>query len=157
MASFFTYLKATMPLKIHLKKGQKILINGAVIECTSPHNVSLLVKNDAAILRDSDILSPEDAITPASRVYYALQCLYIFPDKYEENLLRFNDFLGSYTKAAPSADAITSKIKKLVKNGELYKALKSAPELIEHESKVFSYEQERLNKELRDSSSTGEP
>ncbi|MCW9034121.1 MAG: flagellar biosynthesis repressor FlbT [Rhodospirillales bacterium] len=145
-----------MPLKIHLKKGQKILINGAVIECTSPHNVSLLVKNDAAILRDTDILSPEDAATPASRVYYALQCLYIFPDEFEPNLLRFNELLENYTKAAPSAEPITRKISQLVENRELYKALKNAPELIKHESKVFSYEQERLSKELRDTAAAGE-
>ena len=146
-----------MPLKIHLKKGQKVIINGAVVESTSPHNVSLLVRNDAAILRDSDILAPEDAVTPASRVYYALQCLYIFSDEYDDNLRRFNEYLEGYIKAAPSATVIAEKLWKLIDEREFYKALKSAQDLIEHEGKVFSYVQERLSEELRNAATTGEP
>jgi len=146
-----------LPLKIHLKKGQKVIINGAVVESTSPHNVSLLLRNDAAILRDSDILAPEDAVTPASRVYYALQCLYIFADDYEDNLRRFNEYLGGYVSAAPSAEPIAEKLSKLVETRDFYKALKSAQDLIEHEGKVFSYVQERLSEELRNAPSAGEP
>ena len=71
----------SVALVIHLKKDQQIVLNGAVIENTSGRSISLSVKNEAAILRSSDILAPEDAATPASRAYYALQCVYLFPER----------------------------------------------------------------------------
>ena len=145
-----------MPLKIHLKKGQQIIINGAVIENTGNSNVSLLLKNDASLLRDNDVLSPEDAATPAARAYYALQCLYLFPSDFKENLRRFNEFLTDYVKAAPSAKAIGDELWRLVEKRELYKALKKAQDLITHESKVFAHVNEQLTEKLRDGPSSGE-
>lgn len=146
-----------MPLKIHLKKGQQIIINGAVIENTGSNNVSLLLKNDASLLRDNDVLSPEDASTPAARTYYALQCLYLFPDDFTDNLRRFNEFLTDYVKAAPSAKPIGDELWRLVEKKELYKALKKAQELIAHESKVFAHVNEQLAEKLRDAPGSGEP
>ena len=138
-----------MPLKLHIKKGQKIIINGAVVENVSPHNVSLLVMNDAAILRDSDILTPEQASTPASRVYYTLQCLYLFPDEQEKHLPHLNGFTDSYAGAAPSSRPIVNAIRNCVSEGKLYQALKEGRKLLSHEQKVLSHVQERSGQEVR--------
>ena len=78
-----------MPLKIQLKKGQKIIINGAVLENSGTHTTSLIVRNDASILRDTDIITADDAVTPASRAYYSLQCLYLFPEEKEKIFTKF--------------------------------------------------------------------
>ena len=144
-----------MPLKIHLRKGQKIIINGAVLENTSFHNVSLLVKNEVSILRDDDILTPEDASTPAGRVYYALQCLYLFSDEESNNLPRLNEFLDNYLIAAPSSKKLVDDIRRLVKDGKLYPALKKGQKLISHENKVLSHVQKRVGKKLLDSATAG--
>jgi flagellar protein FlbT len=145
-----------MPLKIHLRKGQKIIINGAVLENTSSQNISLLVKNEASILRDNDILTPEDVSTPASRAYYALQCLYLFPNEKESNLPRLNEFLDNYLIAAPSSKELVDNIKRLVDDGKLYPALKKGQELISHEHKVLSHAQKRVGKKLLDSAAAGQ-
>ncbi|MCB2102046.1 MAG: flagellar biosynthesis repressor FlbT [Rhodobacterales bacterium] len=145
-----------MPLKLQIKKGQKIIINGAVLENITAHNVSLLVMNEAAILRDSDILTPEEAVTPASRVYYALQCLYLFPSQHDHHLPHLNDFLESYQRAAPSALPVTSDIRQMVDEGQLYQALKRGRDLILHEKKVLDHVHERLGEELRRTAPGGE-
>lgn len=144
-----------MPLKIHLRKGQKIIINGAVLENTSSHNVSLLVKNEASILRDNDILTPDDVSTPASRVYYALQCLYLFSNEGESNLPRLNEFLDNYLVAAPSSKELVDDIKRLVEDRKLYPALKKGQELISHENKVLSHVQKRVGEKLLNSTTAG--
>ena len=146
-----------MPLKIQLKSGQKIIINGAVLENAAPRTASLLVINDAAILRDSDILTPEDAVTPASRIYFSLQCLYLFPGDSEIHLPRFHEFISSYLKAAPSSRHIVDKIKIFFDKGELYQALKAGHDLITHEREVMRHVQEGLSKELRGPAPGGEP
>jgi flagellar protein FlbT len=146
-----------MPLKIHLRKGQKIIINGAVLENTSSHNVSLLVKNNAAILRDDDILTPEEAVTPASRTYYALQCLYLFPEKAKFHSSSFKEFLDNYVEAAPSSRKLVDDLMQLVDEKKLYQALKKGQEMIAHEHKVLSHVQKRVSEKLRGSPPAGKP
>ncbi|NVJ90014.1 MAG: flagellar biosynthesis repressor FlbT [Methylocystaceae bacterium] len=131
-----------MPLKINLKKGQKIILNGAVIENTNPRSISFALMNEASILRDSDVLSAEDACTPASRIYFNVQCLYLFPDDKEKYSQNVNQLLKDYDDAAASGKPITYAIRDFLLQGEYYAALRQARELIEHESKVLGNVQE---------------
>ena len=125
-----------MPLTIDFKAGDKIIINGAVIENLGS-NSKLSVHNQAAILRGKEILSEEDSKTPASRVYFALQCAYIFPQAQAEYVASFEAFLNEYLLACPSASEIGDVIRKEVDQGSLYKGLKSAQKLIVHESELL--------------------
>ena len=145
-----------MPLKIQIKAGQQIIINGAVIENASARTVSLLVKNEAAILRGDDVLSPESATTPAGRLYYALQCLYLFPEAQDRYLPVFKDLADSFLMAAPSSRPIIEAIQDHVRGQQYYVALKKARELIEHEGKVLSDAQQRFSTELRGTSGAGQ-
>jgi len=125
-----------VPLTIDFKAGDKIIINGAVIENLGS-NSKLSVHNQAAILRGKEILSEEDSKTPASRVYFALQCAYIFPQAQAEYVASFEAFLNEYLVACPSASEIGDVIRKEVESGMLYKGLKSAQKLIVHESNLL--------------------
>ena len=66
-----------MPLKLSLAKGEKMVVNGAVIR-NDGTDANIVFENQANILRHKDILTTEKATTPASRVYLALQCAYMF-------------------------------------------------------------------------------
>ena len=126
-----------MPLKIELKAGDKLIINGAVIENAGP-NARLLVHNESAILREKEILTVADTSTPASRVYFALQCAYMFPQKKDEYLGPYKKFLDEYIEACPTAKSIADIIDKNVESGKLYKALKETQKLIVHEAGVLN-------------------
>lgn len=144
-----------MALVIHVKKDQQIILNGAVVENASGKTISLILKNEAAVLRSEDILTPDDAVTPASRVYYALQCVYLFPERRGAHLRAFNDLVGSYLHAAPSGRSIVGAILAAVENEQYYAALKKAQELIRHEGRVLSHAQHQLGKELHVDAATG--
>lgn len=144
-----------MPLKLQLRKGQKIIVNGAVLENAGSHTVSLLIKNDASIMRDTDILKFEDAVTPSSRVYYALQCLYLFPEEKESHLQNLNELVDSYNTAAPSSQPICDGIRRLVDQGKHYQALKLAQDLIAHEQQVLAYVHGKFSEEVRDATAGG--
>ncbi|MSO55207.1 MAG: flagellum biosynthesis protein FlbT [Rhodospirillales bacterium] len=128
-----------MPLKLQIKAGQRIIVNGAVVENIGTRTAALLVKNEAAIMRDTDILTPEDAVTPASRAYYALQCLYLFPSQTDKYLPLFKDLSAGYAEAAPSAREIIDGLREHVDQGQFYMALKKARDLIQHEAKVLTH------------------
>ena len=125
-----------MPLKLDFKSGDKLVINGAVLENIGS-NAKILVHNESAILREKEILSVADTSTPASRVYFALQCAYMFPHKKEEYLGLFADFLREFVAACPSTKPIADEIEKLVADDKIYKALKQTQKLVAHQAKVL--------------------
>lgn len=127
-----------MPLKLSLAKGEKFIVNGAVIRNDGDHT-DLVFENQAHILRQKDILTADTAVTPASRVYFALQCAYLFPDKAQHYLDTFQELLKNYLEAAPSAQEIGSDILEKVNADQIYQSLKACTQLIDHEREVFSY------------------
>ena len=144
-----------MALVIHLKKGAQLIVNGAVLENVTGRPISLALKNDATILRCDDILSPDAAVTPASRVYYALQCAYLFRERRHEALLSFRELLDSYQAAAPSARPIADEVMAALAADDFYAALKKAQALIQHEGRLLSDVEERLVKELQSAPAAG--
>lgn len=125
-----------MPLKIDIKSNERIIVNGAVIENIGS-TASVLIHNKVRILREKEILSQNDAATPASRVYFAVQCAYIFPEKkdvYEGQALQL---LAEYIEACPSAHEIGKLLEKNLNDGNYYQALKAGRNLIGHEISVL--------------------
>lgn len=126
-----------MPLKLEFKSGEKLMINGAVIENVGG-NAKLLVHNNAAILRNKEVLSETDEVTPAARVYLALQCVYMFPDQSDRYMKKFGEYLNDYVQACPSAKPIAEEIQDTISEGKIYKALKKTHELISHEANILN-------------------
>ncbi len=121
-----------MPLKMTLKPGERIIVNGAVLE-NGGHEAHLVFLNDAAFMREKDILSEADASTPAARVYFALQCVYIFSERRDHYSALLAELLADYLAAAPSSLELIERIQKLVEQGDYYQALKTVRALIAHE------------------------
>ena len=125
-----------MPLKIEIKTGDKIIINGAVLENNGP-SAKFLIHNKCSILREKEVMSEENSRTPASRVYFSLQCAYIFPHKKNDYLKLFNQYAQDYLRASPSSAPIIEKILEEVANDRLYQGLRAAQELLQHEEKIL--------------------
>ncbi len=125
-----------MPLKVELKAGERLLIGNCVIT-NSNQRTKLFIDGEAPILREKDILTEETANTPAKRIYFAIQLMYLDDDisKLREHYFTLtNDFL----KAAPSTVAIIDKINNLILTQNLYKALRTAKQLIEYETELLN-------------------
>ena len=125
-----------MPLKLSLLRGEKLVVNGAVIKNDGP-DVNLVFENQAHILRQKDIMTLEDATSPARRVYLALQCAYMLPARRDEHMEDFQSLLDEYSEASPSSSPITEKIIQLAEGEDLYGALKVTRDLIDHEAEIM--------------------
>ena len=134
-----------MPLKLDLKCGEKMIVNGAVLENVGP-NAKILIHNLATVLREKEILTQDDAATPASRVYFSLQCAYMFDDAREEHLKNFSRYLKDYLQACPSAAEIAEGINSHVEKENFYKALKASRNLIAHEVRTLDEFNNGMNK-----------
>jgi flagellar protein FlbT len=142
-----------MPLRIALKAGEKVIINGAVLQAGDAP-ATLLVHNEAALLREREIMTEERAVSPATRIYYTIQCAYLFPNKKDLYLQHFYEFLEEFIAAAPSSGEIARKIGEEVKGERFYPALRSARKLIEREQEILDAFGGRR---IQSSATTGEP
>lgn len=127
-----------MALKLSLKPGEKIVLNGAVV-ANGDRRASLIVHNKASILRERDIMKEEDVNTPAKRIYFPIMLMYLddsdFNKYYDEFILRMTEFLS--VVEAPEIIERCVTISKDVMARNYYKALVNC-------KKILAYEEERL-------------
>ena len=125
-----------MALVIDLKPGEKILVGEAVITNDS-QRTRLHIAGDAPIMREKDVMKEEEALTPARKVYFLVQCMYlardpkIYFDKYFKLVREIQD-------AAPTSTFFFLKINEMILAGHYYKALKESRELMKHEEELIS-------------------
>ncbi len=128
-----------MGLKINQKPGERFAINGAVLE-NGEKRISLLVKNQASILRQRDILQPEDVTTPARHIYFHVMMMYLEPASRAEQgglfALRLGELLGVLT--SPAGIDLCTRISEQVMAGAFYQALVTCRKLIDFEKERLS-------------------
>ena len=136
-----------MPLKLSLKPGEKFVLNGAVLT-NGDKRTSLVIQNKACVLREKDIMQPEQAKTPARRIYVPIMMMYLDPDGtgsyYNDFALRMTEFMGAVRNRG--ALAICVEISRDVMAGSYYKALMLCRKLFDFEQERLSYDPESLPK-----------
>jgi flagellar biosynthesis repressor protein FlbT len=126
-----------MALKVELKPNERIIIGTAVVR-NGDQRTSLIIEGNAPILREKDILTPKSADTPAKLIYLAIQLMYI-DGNISENLGMYNKFVTDFQNAVPSSTNMLTAIHNHILNGEFYKALKEAKQLLAYERKLFEH------------------
>ena len=124
-----------MALRIELKPGERILI-GETVLVNGDQRATFLVEGQAPILREKDILTPEQADTPARRIYLAVQLMYTSRDARAHHDVYFA-LVRDIVQAAPSTFPYVETINNRILTGDLYKALKEARNLIEYERELL--------------------
>jgi len=127
-----------MPLKIVLKPGEKAVINQAVIQ-NGGEKAELIVQNKASILRERDIMTEAEADTPAKKIYFVVQLLYMFPDKEQQHQDEFSRLVKQFVNAVPSSTALVLDIGKQIVIGDVYGALKLCRKLVKYENEVLKH------------------
>ena len=123
-----------MPLKLSLKPGEKFVLNGAVVQ-NGDRRTTLVLQNKASVLREKDIMQPEDAATPARRIYFPMMMMYLDDGAanryYDEFVQRLTEFMGVIRNPEVLAECVA--ISKHAMAREYYKALMLCRKLIEYE------------------------
>ncbi len=127
-----------MPLKIVLKPGEKTVINQAVIQ-NGGEKAELIVQNKASILRERDIMTEAEADTPAKKIYFVVQLIYMFPDKEQQYQDKFSRLVKQFVNAVPSSTPLVLDIGKQIVVGDVYGALKLCRKLVKYENEVLKH------------------
>lgn len=127
-----------MALKLSLKPGEKLVINGAVI-MNGDRRAGLIIQNKVSVLREKDIMQAEDVNTPVKRVYFPIMLMYLDEAKsseyYDEFVTRMTELMGAIE--APEALERCLSISRDVMDRNFYRALMTC-------KKLFAFEKERL-------------
>jgi flagellar protein FlbT len=123
-----------MPLKLSLKPGERFVVNGAVLQ-NGDRRAVLLLQNKASILREKDIIQPEDVNTPGRRIYFPIMMMYLDPPDanryYDEFVLRLNEFMGAIRSTEILKECVS--LSREVMAQDYYKALTRCRKLLTYE------------------------
>ena len=129
-----------MPLKLSLKPGERFVLNGAVVQNGDKRGV-LILQNKASVLREKDILQPEDATTPARRIYFPVMMMYLEESSaekfYDDFAQRLTEFMGAIKNPEVLANCVAAS--RHVMAREYYKGLLAARKLIEYEDERLGH------------------
>jgi flagellar protein FlbT len=127
-------------LKLSLKPGEKVAVNGAVL-VNGDRRAILTIENQAAVLRERDIMRVEDATTPARLIYLPVMLMALDPHDRGAHFAEFGKRLQEFAAAVDHAPALALclSISADVANGRYYQALSACRSLIGIESELLAH------------------
>ena len=126
-----------MPLKISLKPQEKIIIAGAMLR-NGKSATHFLVENNVPILRQKDILREPEANSPARRIYFVIQLMYIDQQNVVAYHATYWRLVREFLQAAPTSLKLIDEISEKILGEQYYKALRLARKLMDFEQKILA-------------------
>jgi flagellar biosynthesis repressor protein FlbT len=125
-------------LVLELRQGEMMIVNGAPIRFRSKTRIELTAK--ARFLFGKQIMAPDQADSPARRIYFALQTAYIGTEtEREHGLQAARDLVANFRTATTSglAREILDRALCAAEEDDCYQALKLIRRIIRHEDSVL--------------------
>lgn len=112
-------------MRLSLRAGEKIYINGAVLRVDRKTSVELL--NDATFLLESHVIQAEEATTPLRQLYFIAQTMLISPEDAQDTRLVFDESLSLVRKTFADAGVLEklATIGTLMESSRVFEAMKT--------------------------------
>jgi flagellar biosynthesis repressor protein FlbT len=127
----------SMALKVELKPHERIVIGGAVVR-NGDTRCRFVIEGSVPIMRERDVMTTAEANSPAKRIYFVLQLMYLDRD-IGPHRDAFMNLIEEFMTAAPSAWPHLNIITRHVLEGDAYKAIKATRALIDYEQELLSH------------------
>ncbi|MEX6504988.1 flagellar biosynthesis repressor FlbT [Jiella sp. M17.18] len=124
-------------LRISLRAGERIFVNGAVLKVDRKTTLEFL--NDVTFLLESHVLQAEQATTPLRQLYFIIQMILMDPDSAEAARKLFAETLPTMLKSYSNRDVLDGllDIEGLVERNRSFEALKRLRTLIPIEDDIL--------------------
>jgi flagellar protein FlbT len=126
-----------MSLKVELKPGERVIVGDTVITNLEGSRVKILIRGPSPVLREKDVMMPEDADTVAKRVYGLVQSIYL-AGAVEPQRAAIDALTAQILLHAPSTGTLIGQLAEHLDAEETYKALKTARALVDYEAKLMA-------------------
>ena len=94
-----------MPLKLTLKPREKFVLNGGVL-INGDRRSDLIVENQVSLLRERDVLKPDEADTPMKRIYFTIMMMYLDGGLEGEYYGQFTDLMTDFMCAVTTKEVV---------------------------------------------------
>ena len=125
-------------LVLELRQGEMMIVNGAPIRFRTKSRIELTAH--ARFLFGKQIMAPDQADSPARRIYFALQSAYIGDeDERRRGVAAARGLIDAFKQATTSALAseLLARALAAAEADACYQALKLARRIIRHEDSVW--------------------
>jgi flagellar protein FlbT len=125
-------------LVLELRQGEVMIVNGAPIRFRTRSRIELTAK--ARFLFGKQIMPPDQADSPARRIYFALQCAYIGHETEREGGIKSARRFINEFQAATTSDLVRQILDQALlaaEEDDCYQALKLVRRIIQHEDAVL--------------------
>jgi len=124
-------------MHVSIGSGEKFLVNGAVVTLGDG---SLEIQNHDVVLLGRDVMLPEDATSPAKRIYYWLMLMFIDATGQDAYRIRLLDDMNDLLNATSLVDVAKSLglINRFVQREDYQKAMATAQALIAFETELLT-------------------
>ena len=136
-------------LILELHAGEAMIVNGASLRFRTRTRIELTTH--ARFLFGKQIMTPDQADSPARRIYFALQLTYIgTDDERVRGMTQVRTSIADFRAATTStlAREILDRVLSLVEADECYAALKLTRRIIRHEDTVLGRDVEDAPNEI---------
>jgi flagellar biosynthesis repressor protein FlbT len=125
-------------MRIHLKKGEKLYVNGAVIR--AEQRCSLEFLNNVTFLLENHVMQADKAATPLKQIYFVVQSMLIDPDNAQMTRELYWHLSGCLRDTLQNAQLIAGLAGSdaSIKNQRYFDALKILRGLFETEAALLS-------------------
>ncbi len=124
-------------LKISLRAGERIFVNGAVLR--ADRKVTLEVLNSVTFLLEQHVMKPEDTVTPLRQLYFMIQSAIMDPKSSEDAIAIANCSLRALKAVFvnPGVLADLSGVEELLERNRYYECLRILRKLFAIEDRLM--------------------
>ncbi|WP_022727343.1 flagellar biosynthesis repressor FlbT [Fodinicurvata sediminis] len=138
-----------MGLILKLKKGEHLVVNGALLRFERASKIVL--KTKSAVMHDRQIMRPDEVTTPAAHIYFAIQNAYMAEDEdrpayVDQAETRIAEFREASTLSA--VHEVLDAIQALIWQADFFQGLQMTRQLLEYESALLGMADARVSTEL---------
>ncbi|MCR6501064.1 flagellar biosynthesis repressor FlbT [Shinella sp. CPCC 101442] len=125
-------------LRISLKSGERIFVNGAVLRVD--RKVAIEFLNDVTFLLENHVLQPEQATTPLRQLYFIAQMALINPEGAEQSIAMFRKSVIMLLSCFKNEEVLAElkRVDALVTQGRAFEALKAIRGLYPIEDRILN-------------------
>ncbi len=134
-------------LRVYLKAGEKLFVNGAVVRVD--RKVSIEFLNDVKFLLEGHVLQPEEITTPLRQLYFMVQTMLIDTGNAEEARSLHSQLYATLLKTLEGSELRSglTEAHSLAENGRLYDSLRAIRALFPQEEQILARSSAQLEQQ----------
>ena len=135
-------------MQIHLKKGEKLYVNGAVIR--AEQRCSLEFLNNVTFLLENHVMQAEKAESPLKQIYFVVQTMLMDPENAQITRELYWHLSGCLHSSLENPQLVNGLVNSdaCIKNQRYFDALKILRGLFETEAKLLGAESKSSGKSI---------